>query len=95
MPSTPTGLFGRYAAAVIAKPRRASLWIVLVSVIAAALATQIRIDPNMLALLPPDHPSTQAMFDLQTAEGGVELHTIAVDGTSGEAVDAYMRELAK
>ena len=94
MSSRPTSLFGRLAGAVIAKPRRAVMWILVVSALAAGLASRIRIDPNMLALLPPDHPSTQAMFDLQTAEGGVELHTIAVDGTSPAVVDVYMRELA-
>jgi predicted RND superfamily exporter protein len=94
MSSPPTGPFGRLAYAVIANPRRAVMWILLVTVIAAGLATRIRIDPNMLSLLPPDHPSTQAMLDMQTAEGGIELHTIAVDGTSPEAVNVYMRKLA-
>lgn len=88
------GLFGRFAATVIANPRRAWMCIVAISAVAVALASGIKIDPNMLRLLPPDDPSTKAVVELQQAEGGVEVHTISVDGTSPEAVDSYMKELA-
>ncbi len=94
MPLSPQRFFGRYAAAVIARPRRSWAGVALASVVALILALGIRIDPNMLKLLPPEHPSTQAVVQLQQTEGGVELHTISVDGTSDDAVDAYMKDLA-
>ena len=87
------GLLGKFVAAVIANPRRSWTWIGLVSLVFAALASQLKVDPNMLRLLPPDHPSTQAMLELQETEGGVEMLTIAVDGTSPDKVDAFMHLL--
>ena len=94
MPFSAKTPFGRFAALVISRPGRSWTAVGLVSLCALVLALGIRIDPNMLRLLPPDHPSTQAVVDLQRAEGGVEVHTISVDGTSPEAVDAYMKDLA-
>jgi predicted RND superfamily exporter protein len=90
--STP-GVLGRLAASVIASPKRSWLVIAVVSVFAAVLSTGIRVDPNMLRLLPPDHPSTRAMQDLQNTEGGVEILTIAADGAQKEDVDAFLKEL--
>ncbi len=95
MSSSPTGVLGRLAATVISKPKRSWAFIVLASVIAAVLSTGLRVDPNMLRLLPPDHPSTQAMLDLQNTEGGVEILTIAVDGAKPEDVDAFLTELVE
>lgn len=88
------GFFGRFASTVISDTRRSWLIVGLISAVAFASSLGINIDPNMVRLLPPDDPSTQAVLELQQAEGGVELHTISVDGTSPEAVDAYMKELA-
>jgi len=87
------GWLGRLAGAVIARPKRAWAWIAVVSLVAAVLASGLRVDPNMLRLLPPDHPSTTAMLDLQKTEGGVEILTIAVDGADPQVVDLFMREL--
>ena len=95
MSSPSLGPLGRLAAAVIARPRRSILWIVLASALAAWLATGIRVDPNMLRLMPQDHPSTQAIQELQKTEGGVEILTIAVDGADDAAVDAVLRELVE
>ena len=52
MSSPSLGPLGRLAATVIAKPRRSIFWIVLVSIFSAWLATGIRVDPNMLRLMP-------------------------------------------
>ena len=95
MSSPSTGPLGRLAAAVIAKPRRSILWIVVASILSAWLATGIRVDPNMLRLMPQDHPSTQAIQKLQKTEGGVEILTIAVDGADDAAVDEVLRELVE
>jgi hypothetical protein len=93
--STARGPIGKIAAAVIARPRRSCLWIALVTVVFVVMATGLKVDPNMLRLLPPDHPSTQAMVELQQTEGGVEMLTIAVDGVSTEKVEAFMHVLEK
>ena len=95
MQSNDPGWLGRLAAHVIARPRRSWGWILLVSAVALMLATNLRVDPNMLRLLPPDHPSTMAMLDLQNTEGGVEILTIAVDGADPEKVDAFLQELVE
>jgi uncharacterized protein len=93
MKSSSPGRLGRLAGAVIAHPKRAWAWIALVSALSVVLASGLRVDPNMLRLLPPDHPSTAAMLDLQNTEGGVELLTIAVDGSDPEQVDAFLHAL--
>ena len=95
MQSNDPGWLGRLAAHVIARPRRSWGWILLASAVALMLATNLRVDPNMLRLLPPDHPSTMAMLDLQNTEGGVEILTIAVDGADPEKVDAFLQELVE
>ncbi len=87
------GLLGRIARAVISSPKRSLAVILMMTVVSALLATGIRVDPNMLRLMPQEHPSTQAIRALQETEGGVEILTIAADGADKDAVDAYMREL--
>jgi predicted RND superfamily exporter protein len=87
------GPIGKLAAAVIAQPRRSCLWLGVVTLVFVVMATGLKVDPNMLRLLPPDHPSTQAMVELQETEGGVEMLTIAVDGVSPEKIDAFMQDL--
>ena len=87
------GPMGKIAAAVIANPRRSWIWVVVVTLLFLGLATQLKVDPNMLRLLPPDHASTQAMLELQRTEGGVEMLTIAVDGATPEKVESFMHVL--
>ena len=95
MSSSSPGVLGRLAAAVISNPKRSWSLIALVSLVAAFLSTSLSVDPNMLRLLPPDHPSTQAMHDLQNTEGGVEILTIAVDGARPEDVESFLHELVE
>ena len=95
MSSSSPGVLGRLAAGVISSPKRSWTLIALVSVVAVMLSTRLSVDPNMLRLLPPDHPSTQAMQDLQNTEGGVEILTIAVDGAKSDDVDAFLLELVE
>ena len=85
------GFYGRLAAAVMDRPRAAILILVLVSAIAALLTTRIRLDPDMLNLLPPDEPATRALRDLQHDAGAVNLMTITVEGPEG--VDVIERAL--
>ena len=88
------GFFGRIAAAVMRRPRVALLAIAIMTLLAGALATQLKVDPDILHLLPPDDPTTVAIQQLHAREGGVNLLTIAVKGPEPERVDAFMRELA-
>ncbi len=87
------GPIGKIAAVVIARPRRSVLWLGVVTLLFVILALGLKVDPNMLRLLPPDHPSTQAMVELQETEGGVEMLTITVDGVSSEKVESFMHTL--
>lgn len=87
------GFYGRLAAAVMDRPRVAILVLVLVSVFAALLTTRIKLDPDMLNLLPPDEPATRALRDLQHDAGAVNLMTITVEGPDPEKVDQFMVSL--
>ena len=61
--------------------------------LSVGLASKLHVDPNLIRLLPQDHPTTQAIVNLLHEDGGVELLTIAVKGARQENVTAYMHEL--
>lgn len=92
-PDARPGFFGRLAASVLARPGR---WVALLAALtlgAVALATQLTVNPNMLELLPPEHPTSQAISRLNAEEGGTNLVTITVQGSDPAELDAWMREL--
>lgn len=78
MADSSPGFFGRIAAAVMARPRRTAGLVLLACFAALLLATRIRINPNILELLPADDPTTKAIKALNEEEGGANLLTIAV-----------------
>jgi predicted RND superfamily exporter protein len=90
--STP-GFFGRVAAAVMGRPGRTLGLLLGLCLLAAALATRLRVDPNLLRLLPADDPTAQAIERLNAEEGGAHLVTITVEGADPAALDAWMRTL--
>lgn len=89
------GFYGRLAAAVMDRPKLAVLILVLISAFAGLLTARIRLDPDMLNLLPPDEPATRALRDLQHDSGSVNLMTITVEGPDPVKVDGFMLELQK
>jgi len=94
-PPPKIGLFGRVAGTVMRLGWRMSLLLALISTLAVLGASQLRVDPNILELLPPDDPTTQAIQALNAQEGGANLLTIAVAGQSTEQVASFARELAE
>jgi predicted exporter len=89
----PKKIFGKTAAAVLRRPRVAMVWLVVVSLLSVLCALQLRVNPDMLALMPQDHPTTQAIVDLLDGDGAIELLSIAIDGARPEDVDAFQRDL--
>jgi predicted exporter len=52
----------------------------LVTLLSIFSATHLTLDPNMMALLPPDHPTTQAIARVNAEEGGANLVTLTFRG---------------
>lgn len=88
------GVFGRLARAVMRSPRRSFVWVVSVCVLAFGLSLYLEVDPNILSLLPPEDPTTQAIQKINDEEGGSNLVTIAMRGEDPAVLDGFMTELA-
>lgn len=93
LPPRSPGFFGRLAAAVMRNPRRTTAALVLLTLLSALFATRLRMDPNILVLLPEDEPSAQAIHRLNDEEGGANLLTVTVKGEDTAALDAFMADL--
>jgi uncharacterized protein len=93
MDHTP-GFYGRLAARVIDHPRvTIALVLVLLAASAVSSALWLRINPDLLQLLPPENSVVKAIKDLEREEGGVNLLTIAVTGEEPTQVDAFAKLL--
>ena len=62
--------------------------------LSAFFASWIRVNPDILALLPDDDPVTQAIQRLNLEEGGANLLTISVQGQDEQVLDDFMDELS-
>lgn len=93
MAYTPTGFYGRLAAWILAHRAVTIAGMAAVSLVALGFATQVKIDSDILHLMPQDEPNTQALARLDAEEGGVNVLTIAAEGDEPEARDAFLREL--
>lgn len=89
------GVFGRLAAAALRHQRRTLFVSLIVTVLSALAALRLSVDPDILDLLPPDDPTTQAIATLNEEEGGTGLLTIAVQGGQDEARRAWTEQLAQ
>lgn len=79
----------------VLRHRGATLAIVaFVTVLAAFFAVGLKVDSDILELMPEDEPSTQALKRLDKQEGGINFLTIAVDAEDREKRDAYLADLA-
>ena len=92
MSDEPATVFGHLARWVLRNKRATQAMIVLVSLISLAAITQIRVDSDLLNLMPQDDPTIQALKHLEESEAGVSLVTVAVSGEP-EATDAFLTEL--
>jgi predicted RND superfamily exporter protein len=68
--------------------------VAIVTLISAFFAAKLRVDSDILALMPEDEPSTQALKRLDEQEGGINFLTIAVDGEDRAKRDAFMADLS-
>lgn len=79
-PIVPRTVFGRLGLFVLRHPTGARALIGLLTVVALLLATRLRVESDLLSLLPSDEPEIAALKALEAEEGGVNLVTVTVRG---------------
>ena len=87
------GYYGRLARWVMHHRAVTTLLVALITIVAAMGASRLRIDSDILSLMPQDERSTQALQQLDKDEGGVNVLTIAVEGEDATARTAFMDDL--
>lgn len=87
------GFYGRLARAVMRNRALTTLVVTLITAVAAFFMLRLRVDSDILALMPQDEPSTQALRKLDHDEGGVNVLTIAVEGEDKAKREAFMNDL--
>ncbi len=89
------GFYGSLARRAI----RGRRWVVgivaLLTLLAGVLAARLRVDSDILSLMPADDPAAQRLRALDAAEGGTSVLTLTVEGDTPAARDALMAELAR
>ncbi|MSP54356.1 MAG: hypothetical protein EXR69_01930 [Myxococcales bacterium] len=93
MTAIPSGFYGRLARWVMHHRAITVSIAAALTVLAALGCTQLRLDSDILALMPQDEPSTQALKRLDEEEGGVNFLTIAADADDPVALNAFMDDL--
>ncbi len=93
MSYTPRGFYGRLARWVLDHKLLLLLLLAAVSAVAAGFASRVRVDSDILHLMPSEEPSTKALASLDAEEGGVNVLTIAAEAEDPVARDAFMGEL--
>jgi len=91
----PATWLGRLAAAILCHPRQTIAAFAVVTVLAVVSATRLTVDPDMLTLLPQDHPTTLAIQRINDEEGGANLVTLAFKGDDPTARDASLGALSQ
>ncbi|MFZ5479004.1 MAG: efflux RND transporter permease subunit [Myxococcota bacterium] len=91
----PPGFYGRLARFVLAHKRMVLAATLLVTVIMGVFASRLRVDSDILALMPQEEASTKALKALDQEEGGINFLTIAVDADDADKRDAFMRDLSR
>ncbi|MBM4365608.1 MAG: MMPL family transporter [Deltaproteobacteria bacterium] len=93
MSYTPQGFYGRLARWAILNKLAVIGILVAVSALAGFFASKVKVDSDILHLMPEDEPSTQALAQLDAEEGGVNVLTIAAEADDAAARDAFMSDL--
>ncbi len=91
----PKTLIGKTAAWVLLHPRSSMVLFGVVTLLSILLSTRLTVDPNMLSLLPQDHPTTQAIQKVNAEEGGTNFMTLAFSGEDPIKRDAALVRLAQ
>jgi predicted RND superfamily exporter protein len=88
------GFYGRLAARVMDHPRATiAIVLTLLALSGVSSALWLRINPDLLQLLPKENSVVKAIKDLEKEEGGVNLLTISVEGEDPAQVDAFAKLL--
>jgi len=91
---SPQGFYGRLARWVIDHQLALIAMVAVVSLLSAWFGRNVRVDSDILHLMPEEEPSTQALAKLDAEEGGVNVLTIATEAEDAAERDAFMSELA-
>lgn len=90
-----TTFWGRTALWVVSHKRLAGAIFLISSLLCALVASaRVRVDSNILNLMPKDSPATVALENLNAKEGGVATVTITVQGGDAETRHAWLRKVA-
>lgn len=93
MSYTPQGFYGRLARRVIQNQAALIGILAVVSLVAGYFGSKVRVDSDILHLMPAEEPSTQALARLDEEEGGVNTLSIATEAEDPAERDAFMTEL--
>lgn len=91
-PLQPETIYGRVAVTVMRRRKPTIVALVISLLIAFAGAAQLKVDTNLLSLMPADEPFIQALHQLEQSGSGMNLLTINVRGPDDD-VQAFLREL--
>jgi len=91
--ASPQTVFGRVAYTVMHRRKPTILALVVSLLIAFACASQLRVDTNLLSLMPAEEPFIQALHQLERSGSGMNLLTINVRGPDDD-VKSFLGELA-
>jgi uncharacterized protein len=91
----PPGFYGRLARFVLARKAFVLVTVAILSVVAGWFTSRLRVDSDILALMPQDEPSTAALKALDEEEGGINFLTIAVESDDPAKRDAFMNDLQR
>lgn len=89
------GFYGRLARWVMTNRAITVAIATFITLVAAVFCARLRIDSDILALMPQDEPSTISLKKLDDEEGGVNFLTIAADGDDPAQLNAFMDDLQK
>lgn len=87
--------WGALAAWVLARRRLVGGAALVLVLLCAVLGLPPRIEPNLLALLPPDEPAAAALRDLHDREGGTNLVTLSFSADDPDALTPFLHALAE
>jgi predicted RND superfamily exporter protein len=90
---SPLGPYGRIARFVLAHRPSVGAALLALCVVCAWIGLPPKVEPNLMALLPDDEPSAQALRALHAEEGGVNLLTIAVQSDDPARTAAAIDDL--
>lgn len=92
-PGQPVTFYGRLARFAMSNRALVVGLMTLLTVIAGVFAARLRIDSDILSLMPAEDPSVQILKRLDKEEGGTTLLTLSIEGDTTEQRDAFLEQL--